>query len=258
MYFVQISDTHFGQDGHYEVRGVNTANNAMALVQAVNSLPINPEFIIHTGDVVDSPSNDAYGMASRVLSQLHAPLYHLPGNHDSSLMQRNSLKMSSVDRWLDDTSMTYAFERSGVKFIVLDGRGPDSIDPQGLMPDASLEFCKEELVTTKGAAVIFQHFPALPLRCAWIDRKMLLQNGEELHMLLSGFRDKILGVFHGHIHQSMQHVRDGILYISAPSSVYQLHAFPGDEEPNRDDLGVRSFNLVHVSQRGMLVRQHAY
>jgi Icc protein len=81
--FVQLTDTHFGQHNHLEL----TAQ----LIEQINHLPMNIDFAIHTGDIMnDSILNEtALAKALNVMSKLRMPVYYVPGNHD--ILPQNQL-----------------------------------------------------------------------------------------------------------------------------------------------------------------------
>lgn len=76
FYFVQITDTHWGVKG-----GLVMTRRA---VEAINKLPLDIAFVVHTGDVMaDSIRDEAVvseGLA--IMRGLKAPVHYLPGNHD--------------------------------------------------------------------------------------------------------------------------------------------------------------------------------
>jgi Icc protein len=51
-------------------------------VRRVASLQPQPEAVLLSGDLVDTPSSDAYELALKLLAPLGVPLYAVPGNHD--------------------------------------------------------------------------------------------------------------------------------------------------------------------------------
>ncbi|MEO7039644.1 MAG: metallophosphoesterase, partial [Candidatus Elarobacter sp.] len=77
--FVQISDSHIGYSGpaNGDVRA--TFQKAVA---AVNGLPNQPAFVMHTGDVTHLSKAEEFDDARSILSALRAPLITLPGEHD--------------------------------------------------------------------------------------------------------------------------------------------------------------------------------
>src|SRR5882762_1438389 len=56
FFFVQLSDTHWGFKGPPNPEAANTLRQA---VQAVNALPVQPEFIVFTGDLTHTTDDDA-------------------------------------------------------------------------------------------------------------------------------------------------------------------------------------------------------
>jgi hypothetical protein len=76
FYFVQITDTHFGDRDHLE--------RTRRLVDQINRLPYDIACVVHTGDIfADTIMNPAVRDAGMdVLRRLRAPLHLLPGNHD--------------------------------------------------------------------------------------------------------------------------------------------------------------------------------
>jgi hypothetical protein len=90
-YFAQISDTHLPEHTFSTSSGINTADTTgMADFDAViNDLNvIHPEFILHTGDLVNEGELEEYlgmyemGRAQGMISRLFAPMFVISGNHD--------------------------------------------------------------------------------------------------------------------------------------------------------------------------------
>ncbi len=76
FYFVQITDTHFGERDHLE--------RTRRLVGQINRLPYEIACVVHTGDIFADNIADASVREAGlgVLRHLKAPLHLLPGNHD--------------------------------------------------------------------------------------------------------------------------------------------------------------------------------
>ena len=132
--FIHISDTHLGPDKDFELYGVNTYRAATALVEAINAVPAEASFVVHTGDVAARPDDRAYTLAVEVLSRLALPVYYVNGNHDRASMIRSLLPpeiRSLVPATMDRVS--YRFEAGQHVFLVLDACGPAEIDPHGIL-----------------------------------------------------------------------------------------------------------------------------
>jgi 3',5'-cyclic-AMP phosphodiesterase len=257
VYFVHISDTHIGPSHDYELYGRNTYACAERLVQAITSLPVIPDFIIHTGDIVDGPVSEAYRLASTLFAEVPIPLYFVTGNHDDAHGINSNLTLGpTVFRSSNVESLYYSFAFKGFRFVVMDAKGPEEIDPQGLFPEGQIEFLNEEISRDDAPVSVFVHFPPLPLDSYWLDTGMLLLNGEDLHAALLSVRHRVRGVFFGHVHRGIQQFRDGILYSSVGSSFRQFSAWPADQRPHLDDVGPASFNFVTLMDNTTIVKEH--
>ncbi len=64
VYFVHLSDTHFGPTKEYSRQGHRSLPYARRVIEMINSLPTQPDFVIHTGDVTTHPTEEAYRLAA--------------------------------------------------------------------------------------------------------------------------------------------------------------------------------------------------
>lgn len=258
-YFVHISDTHFGSTADFTQRGHASMTCAQRMVEIINSMPTRPDFVIHTGDVVADPHPQAYRIAAETLAKLEAPIYYVNGNHDTASDIRRYLPMGPANVTGEDGDrLSYTFEVKGYRFLVLDARGPEEIDPQGLLPDSQLAIVTQEAQPEGPPLTVFVHFPVLPLNSIWMDNNMLIMNGEALHRALQPARRRLRGVFHGHVHQHMQSIRDGIQYFSVASVFSQFAAWPGDEVTGYDLEHDPGYGFVHLLPRQTIVHQHTF
>ncbi len=258
LYFLHISDTHIGSTKEYELYGCNSYTNGRRIVDAINALPTQPDFVIHTGDIVFDPNDDAYKLASQVFARLKAPIYFVTGNHDASKSIRQYLKMEKPAFSKDDANvLSYSFQQRGYKFITLDARGPDEIDPHGLLASHQFDFLRSEIAKDQMEFVVFVHFPPFRLDSMWFDESMLLVNGEQLHETLAPVRGRVRGVFFGHVHRGMQLLRDGILYSSVASTIGQFHAWPTDRKLQLDTHHPPCFNFVTLVDGKTIIKEHS-
>jgi hypothetical protein len=91
-----------------------------------------------------------------------------------------------------------------------------------------------------------------------MDHNMLIQNGRQLHQTLLPARNRLRGVFHGHVHQAMQTIRDGILYVSVASVFAQFAAWPNDLVPHYDPQHDPGYNFVHLLAGQTIIHQHTF
>lgn len=227
--FLHISDTHIGPTRDFEIYGSNTYDCVSQLVDTINKLPIELDFIMHTGDVVTNPFPEAYTLAAEIFAKLKAPIYYASGNHDLSAMLIPDLPMGpKEDLLLDDGVNCYLFEQRDQRFLVLDGRGPDEIEANGQLTEAQYQLLQEEAAKDESLS-IFIHFPALQLDTVWLDRDMLLLEGDRFHDIVKQAKN-LRGVFLGHTHRGGVQYRDGVLYSSVASPIGQFTMWPEDQK----------------------------
>lgn len=257
IYFVHISDTHFGTDRTFIRHGYQTWPCARDLVERINSLPCPPDFVVHTGDVASKPVPEAYNLAAETLGKLNMPIYYVTGNHDTSAGIKKHLSMGTHELLSNDENLlSYRFDKGGYRFLVIDARAPDSMDPHGLLSEAQLLIIRNELETGTLPLILFMHFPVLPINSTWFDKNMLIVNGGKLHEELRSAAGRVKGVFHGHFHFPRITTRDGILYSCVSSSFANFSAWPGEVELQADE-SLPGFNYVQLLPAGeMIIHNH--
>lgn len=258
LYFVHISDTHIGPTRQFRLYESVSYANAQRIVEAINALTPQPDFVIHTGDIVALPDDTAYRLAEEVFGTLRPPIYYVVGNHDSSKDIHTFLTMGEkADYYVDVNLLAYSFEQKGNRFIILDARGSDEIDPQGVLGTHQFDFLESQITKDEMPVVVFVHFPPLNVDSFWFDESMLLLNGELLHHMLVPVRDRVRGVFYGHVHRGIQILRDGILYSSVASTGGQFSAWPHDRTMQLDVHHPPCFNFVTLVDGKTIVKEHA-
>ncbi|KAA3656824.1 MAG: hypothetical protein DWQ04_29975 [Chloroflexi bacterium] len=259
VYFVHISDSHIGPSPEYARHGHLPLPCAKKVVDVINSLPVQPDFVMHTGDVVTNPDGPSYKLAKETFAGLKAPIYYVTGNHDTSRDIHRSLPMGPKALLsMDPDVLSYAFEVKGYRFLVIDARGPDEIDPHGMLSDTQLDVIRREATPEGPPLAVFTHYPANLLDSTWMDAYMLIINREKLHEALLPARERLRGVFYGHVHQNMQTMRDGMLYVAVSSTFAQFTAWPTDVKTGFDPGHPPGFNFVHLMPEQTIIHQHVF
>lgn len=256
VYFVHISDTHIGPTADYARHGHEPLPCAQKLIEMINNLPQKPDFVVHTGDVVTNPHPDSYRIAADLLAQIDVPTYYAVGNHDTAAELREYMTMGPLE-FLSESLLTYRFDVRGQRILVLDGRAPDEMDPQGLINDEQMAIVLDEVENGTKPLTLFTHFPLCSMNVPWMDPHMLTANGEELHQLLCQARERINGVFFGHIHQHSQTFRDGILYCSVASAFAQFSGWPNEDAP-QFLATPPGYSFVQLVNNRTVVQQHTF
>ena len=78
--FVQISDSHIGFD---KAANSDVTATCQAAIDKINALPIEPDLIIHTGDLSHLSKPSEFDTLSQVLKGAKAKqVFYVPGEHD--------------------------------------------------------------------------------------------------------------------------------------------------------------------------------
>lgn len=253
---IHISDTHIGPADDYARHGQVSLPSAANVIGAINALPAKPDAIVHTGDIVTDPDPRSYRRAAKHFEAFDVPIYYVVGNHDRAVDIESHLPMGPRERLCDDPALlTYAFEIRGHRFLIVDARAPDQMDPHGLVGERQMEIIRREATPDGPPLTVFIHFPIWPMNALWFDRNMLVLNGEEFHAALLPARPRLRGVFHGHVHMPMQTYRDGIMYGAAASTFCNFAAWPDVADVEVSPYPP-AFNRLVLLPNQTLVYQH--
>lgn len=258
---IHISDTHFGPDRCHKIRGANACDRAVALVEEINRLPFVPDFIVHTGDVVNDPDESAYELAEEVLSGLPAPVYYATGNHDDVPMMRNALTFGDFDLLVPESDDQLCYRMGGSaspwEFFVLDGKVPPEEGPHGFLTENQTAAVLDSVSGDKPVA-IFLHYPLTPIGSKWIDKHLLVTNGPDFQSALSQKAGANLrGIFSGHLHRGLQIYRDGVLQSGVSSPACEFTAGPDDEGCDFLAGGPIPFHHISFSEDATMVKAYS-
>lgn len=208
---IQISDCHFARDPEASYRGENADRNLARLRVGIEAMA--PDGLVLSGDISEDGSIESY---RRVADQVRdwAPLRAwLPGNHDEKTAMAEVLSEP-------DFLAGPVLDWGGWRLVLLDSafgdRGDGMVDEDRLAP---LDFVQAE--ATQRPALAFIHHQPVPINAPWID-KYGMANAGLLWERLAGSRVRAVGF--GHVHQAFMGERDGIVCLSAPSTVANSQA----------------------------------
>ncbi len=256
--FAHITDTHVGQTPEFTRYGYPSLPALERLIDILNGFPVSLDFVIHTGDLSHDQSAKSYALAARTLARLEAPVYFVNGNHDRPAMLREYMGAPAHPSTDPAAPLDYVFDVRGERFLVLDAQNAAVPDPQGKLRDSQLAFAQHVIEDTPGPLTVLLHYPLFPMNSPWLDAHMLVENGAALHTLLLPIRDRLRGVFLGHMHRSCQIHRDGIVYTCAGSTFAQYAWHPWDELPKVDPDSSPAYNYVQYFQDQVIVHQYGF
>jgi 3',5'-cyclic AMP phosphodiesterase CpdA len=213
--FVQISDSHLG---FARPENPDVAGTLQKTIDAINALPSQPAFVVHTGDVTHLAKAAQFDAAKQLLGGLKAPLIVLPGEHDV---------IGSPDNFFaafhrsDAPQGWFSFDQGGVHFVALVNVFNFEID--GKLGNEQLDFVEKDLAAQKRSTpiVVFAHVPLYALYPQW---GWTTEDGARVLGALRRF--DAVTVLSGHIHQIVQHTEGNIRFATAASTAYPQPA-PG-------------------------------
>jgi 3',5'-cyclic-AMP phosphodiesterase len=250
--FVQISDSHIGFS-HPE--NPDVAGTFQQTIDAINAMPVQPTFVVHTGDVTHLAKPAQFDTAKQILGTLKAPLIVLPGEHDvigtpaaffAAFGQSNAPKGWS------------SWDQGGVHFLSLVNVFNFEID--GKLGPEQLDFVEKDLAAQKSSTpiVVFAHVPLYALFPPW---GWTTEDGSRVLAALRRFN--AVTVLNGHIHQIVQHTDGNIRFATAASTAYPqpapgTAAKPGPlQVPSSKLLSVLGYRSVEIARNTATIADHS-
>ena len=217
--FVQLSDSHIGFNKQPNADARATFAEAIAKVKA---LPVQPDFIIHTGDVSQLSREEEFDDAEQMLKSTGLPVFFIPGEHD--MLDPDGGK-AFLDRFGKGTQGAgwYSFDHRGVHFVALVNVADLKPGGMGNLGAAQLAWLKADLAGRSSSTpiVVFAHIPLWTVYAEW---GWGTDDAEQALKLLARFGS--VTVLNGHIHQITQKVEGRIAFHTARSTAFPQPA-PG-------------------------------
>lgn len=227
--FGQISDTHIGFKAGAHPSAEDTLGEAVARMAAVQ-----PEFVIHTGDVSHLATAGQFATAAQILQGVKREVFYVPGEHDtigddgklffqrfgrdrggSGIGNRNG-RAAGAPGW-------YSFDTHGVHFVGLINVLNLTATGLGSIGAAQRRWLQEDLAARSPSTpiVVFAHMPLWSIYPQWG------WGTEDAAPVLAGLRRfGSVTILNGHIHQVIQKVEGNVTYHTAYSTAFPQPA-PG-------------------------------
>ena len=245
---IQISDTHLFGDQSKSLLGVPTQKSFEAVLDLIKPKIGQFDLIVHSGDLTQDYSAQAYKRLADMLQPFKVPVYCIPGNHDDPKVMAATYPVGSV------TNNRHIVTKNW-QIILLDSHKPSAVE--GYLNHNELNFLEHCLNDNPDQhAMVFLHHQPVPVGCRWLD-KLGLSNADEFWKIVSRF-SKIKAVVFGHVHQVYETEVNKIKCFSLPSTCFQFKRkqdtfgieklSPGYRWINLCDDGRIETNVVRTSQ----------
>jgi 3',5'-cyclic AMP phosphodiesterase CpdA len=214
----QISDLHITDPEQPLFGRIDTAAALVRCVEHIVRLPVLPDAIIASGDLVNTGSGAEYGLLRRLLSPLSMPVYLMPGNHDDAATLRASFPDHGY--FPANGKLHYALASNGLRLVMLDTAmtGEDG----GTLGASQFEWLEQELASDPGTpTLLFMHHPPFATGIRYMDEIALdAGDAERLGVLASRYRC-VRRISCGHVHRAVCVTWHGATVGICPSSAFQ-------------------------------------
>lgn len=217
--FLQISDTHIGFSKPANPDPAGTLKETIAKIKA---LPVQPDFLVHTGDVTHLARPEQFDTAQQLLGEIGLPIHFVPGEHD--MVDGNDPRPfiarlapgSKGNGW-------YSFDANGVHFVALVNVVQLGNKGMGTLGADQLTWIQTDLAGLSASTpiVVLSHFPLWALFPDW---GWGTEDGMAALALLRRFGS--VTALNGHIHQIQRKVEGHMSFHAARSTAYPQPA-PG-------------------------------
>ena len=244
--FVQISDSHIGFN---KPANPDVLGTLQAAISKINAMPVEPSFILHTGDLSHLAQADEFDTLDQSLkSAKTGKIFYVPGEHDvlndngKQYLQRYG-KETKGNGW-------YSFDFNGVHFIGLVNVVDTAEGGLGVLGTEQLEWLENDVkgLSASTPIVVFAHIPLWSVYPQW---GWGTRDSAQALSYLKRFGS--VSVLNGHIHQTLQKVEGNISFHTATSTAFPQPQ-PGSApaagpmkvpaEQLRGLLGITSVNYV--------------
>lgn len=251
--FVQISDTHVGFDKAANPNVLGTFGEAIAKIKA---LPVQPAFVLHTGDITHLSRPDEFDTADQMMKQLNLPVFYTPGEHDTLDDGNGKLFLERYGKGTWGKGWR-SFDVAGVHFVGLVNTMNLNPDGQGRLGDEQIAWLAKDVARLSSSTpiVVYAHMPLFDAYVPWgwgtVDAAAALAPLRRFGSVT---------VLNGHIHQVITKTEGNLTFHTTRSTAYPQAAAgtpgasPGPLKVPADQLrsvlGVR--DISRVRGRGAL------
>ncbi len=237
---MQISDIHLYADKNATLLNLKTSESfSTVLALAKKKLSQQKtDLIVMTGDLSQDDSLQSYQHLLDSMKDISCEIAWIPGNHDNIPVMRQLLGTSYFNP-------NKYFILNDWQIILLDSHHDGKVS--GYLKEDQLNFLETRLSSCPNHTLIMLHHHVLPVGSVWLD-KINLENSDQFLRIIDNFQH-IKGVICGHVHQVSQQARDGVQFISAPSTSIQF-------KPLSDDFALDTvmpgFNVIELHEDGRI------
>jgi len=217
MLIAQITDPHIKLPGKLAYRRVDTAAMLRACVDEIQSLKLQPDLVLMTGDLVDLGRAEEYAHLKSILAPLRQRIIVIPGNHD----ERNAMREAFAEgAYLPPGEfLQFAIDDYPLRLIGLDTVVPGQ--GGGELCANRLHWLDESLSSRPDApTLIMMHHPPFRTGIGHMDDIGLV--GADAFSDIVRRHPQIAVIVCGHLHRSIHTSVGGRPALTCPSPAHQV------------------------------------
>jgi 3',5'-cyclic AMP phosphodiesterase CpdA len=249
MLIAQISDLHLKSDQAFAYDVADTADALRRTVDHLNHMVSDPDVVLITGDISDDGSRQSYDLARKLLFDLKAPFYLIPGNHDQ---KKHLLEAFNFHRYLlegvsgkEGNYLCYAIDDYPVRLIGIDTVTP-GLHGGGIGPNR-LKWLDDTLSKRANIpTLVFMHHPPFASGIGHMDREVF-HGREQLREVICR-HPQVQRITCGHIHRAITCGFGGTVATVCPGVGMQLALDLRAEAPSGFKLEPAGV-MVHCFER---------
>ena len=197
VHIAQISDLHIKSPGSLAYGRVDTATALERCVSALNEFKPQPDLVVISGDLADTPTAAEYEHLKRLMATLRLPFAGIPGNHDSRELMRAAFPSAAYA--FSSGPLNQRVEVGGLDLVLLDTSVPGK--PHGELDAPTMQWLDATLATAPDrSALVFLHHPPFKTGIGHMDRQNLLNAGELAPIVRRHPRVQLIAA--GHVHRA--------------------------------------------------------
>ncbi|HLT63639.1 MAG TPA: 3',5'-cyclic-AMP phosphodiesterase [Pseudohongiella sp.] len=239
---IQITDPHLYSNPESTLLGMNTRESFDRVLEMIarQHQEKKIDLVVATGDISQDASEQSYQYFASAVEHL-APFYWLPGNHDERRIMVTLPKHKA------------AFQNRIVcnnwQILMLDTSVTETV--HGYLVEDELQRLEQQLSHLDDGVehtIVCMHHNPLQGSAVWM-QEIGLTNADALLDVIKRHGSSVRALVHGHVHQELDVLHDGIRVIATPSTCIQ---FKPDVEDFTLDLLPPAYRWFDLHEDGSI------
>ncbi len=230
---VQFTDLHLVGNPDRTLRGINTAETLRHTLAHAHARFDSADAFLLTGDLVhDDPSG--YAHVAAAFQDSPAPVYCIPGNHDTPEQMRVALARAPFQMGGSAVLKNWVI-------ALLDSFVPNT-DGGRLGSDQLAQLDRTLAAHADKHALVCLHHHPIKMRSEWLDT-VGLEDADAFQAVIARHAN-VRGVLWGHVHQALDLFSKGIRYMATPATCAQFKPLSDDFALDDKPPGYRVLELM--------------